>query len=83
MRAPWRGTGFLGAPALALLPCLAGFPACAGDAPPRLGAAAPASDLLLEARPGLIAMAPAHGVLFAEPAPAAAEPRDGAAQAPS
>ncbi|MGH8277677.1 MAG: peptidoglycan-binding protein, partial [Steroidobacteraceae bacterium] len=28
-------------------------------------------------------MAPAHSVLFAEPAPEAAEPRDGAAQAPS
>ncbi|MGH6801383.1 MAG: hypothetical protein ACRECZ_08220, partial [Methylocella sp.] len=85
MRAPWRGTGFLGVPALALLPCLAGLPACAGDAP-RLGAAAPSGDLPFKTMPGLLAMAPAHGVLFAKPAPETpeeAEPRDGAAQAPS
>src|ERR1700720_980401 len=71
MRAPWRGTGFLGA--LALLLSLAGFFAYAEDAPRRLGAAAPASDLL--------AMAPAHGGPLTEPAAEEAEPRDGAAEA--
>ncbi|MGI8568194.1 MAG: L,D-transpeptidase family protein, partial [Methylocella sp.] len=79
--APWRATGFLGALALALALCLGGFPASAGDAAPRLGAAAPSGDLPLEAMPGLMAMAPAHGVPFAEPAPEEAEPRDGAAPA--
>ncbi|MGH6852232.1 MAG: L,D-transpeptidase family protein, partial [Methylocella sp.] len=82
MRAPWRGG--LSVPALALLPCLAGFPAGAGDAPPRLRAAAPAGDLPLEARPGVMAMAPVHGVPLTEPAPEAlAEPQNDAAAAPS
>ena len=46
MRAPWRGMGFLGAPALALLVSVAGSPAYAGDAllAPRLGAAAPGAN---------------------------------------
>src|SRR5580692_11180006 len=86
MRAPWWGTGFLGAPALALLLCLAGSPGYAEDAllAPRLGAAAPAGNLPGNAMPGVMAMSPAHGVPFAEPAPEAqAEPRDGAAPAPS
>ncbi len=80
MGAPWRGTGFLGAAALALLPCLAGFPACAEDALPRLGAAAPDGNLALDAMlPGFMAMAPMHGVPITESAPKEAEPRDGAA----
>ncbi|MGH6846933.1 MAG: L,D-transpeptidase family protein, partial [Methylocella sp.] len=79
MRAPWRRTGFLGA--LALLPCLAGFQAFAEDAPKR--PAAPSADWPAKARPGLLAMAPARGVPFTEPAPEEAEPQDGAAQAPS
>jgi L,D-transpeptidase YcbB len=86
MRAPWRGTGFLGAPALALLLCVTGSPAYAVDAllARRLGAAAPAGYLPGEAMPGVIAMAPAHGVPFTEPAPEAqTEPPDGAAPAPS
>ncbi len=86
MRAPWRGTGFLGAPALALLLSLAGSPAYAEDAllAPRLGAAAPAGNLPGEAMPGVMAMSPAHGVPFTESAPEAqAEPRDGAAPTPS
>jgi murein L,D-transpeptidase YcbB/YkuD len=85
MRAPWRRTGFLGAPALALLLCVAGSPAHAEDAlfAPRRGAAAPAGDLPGEAK-RFMAMAPAHAVPFTEPAPEAqAEPRDGAAPAPS
>jgi murein L,D-transpeptidase YcbB/YkuD len=86
MRAPWRGAGILGAPALALMLCLAGSPAYAEDAllAPRLGAAAPAGYLPGEARPGFMAMSPAHGVPFTEPAPEApTEPPDGAAPAPS
>ncbi len=86
MRAPWRGMGFLGAPALALLVSVAGSPAYAGDAllAPRLGAAAPAANLLGEAVPGFVAMAPAHGGPFREPAPQAqAEPEEDAAPAPS
>jgi murein L,D-transpeptidase YcbB/YkuD len=83
MRAPRRGTGFLGALALALVLSLAGFPACAGDAPPRLGAAAPARNLPLEAMPGFMAMAPEHGVPFTESVPEEAEPRDGVAPAQS
>ena len=86
MRAPWRGTGFLGAPALALLLSLAGSPAYAEDAllAPRLGEAAPAGNLPGEAMPGFMAMSPAHGVPFTEPAPEAqAEPREGAAPVPS
>ena len=86
MRALRRGTGFLGAPALALLVCLAGSPACAEDAllAPRLGAAAPAGNIRGEAFPGVLAMSPAHGVPFTEPAPEApAEPQDGAAPAPT
>ncbi len=79
MRASWRRTGFLGA--LALLLSLAGFFAYAEDAPKRLGAAAPASDLPGEAMPGLLAMAPAHGGPLTEPAAEEAEPRDGAAEA--
>jgi murein L,D-transpeptidase YcbB/YkuD len=85
MRAPWRGAGFFGAPALALLLCLAGSPAYAEGAKlaPRLGAAVPAGYLPGEARPGFMAMSPAHGVPFTEPAPEApTEPRDGAAPAP-
>ena len=83
MRAPWRGAGFLGAPAL--LFCLGGSPAYAEDAllAPRVGAAAAASNLPGEARLGFMAMSPAHGVPFTEPAPEApTEPRDGAAAAP-
>jgi L,D-transpeptidase YcbB len=86
MRAPWWGTGFLGASALALLLCLAGSPAYAEDAllSPRLGAAAPAGNLPGLAIPGVMAMSPAHGVPFTEPASEAqAEPQDGAAPAPS
>jgi L,D-transpeptidase YcbB len=79
MRAPWRGTGFLGA--LALLLSLAGFFAYAEDAPKRLGAAAPSADWPAKARPGLIAMAPVHGGPMTKPAPEEAEPRDGAAEA--
>ena len=86
MRAPWRGTGFLGAPALALLLCVTGSPAYAADAllARRPGAAAPAGYLPGEAMPGVMAMAPAHGVPFTEPAPEAqTEPPDGAAPVPS
>src|SRR5580700_9347952 len=56
MRAPWRGAGFLGAPALALLFCLGGSPAYAEDAllAPRVGAAAAASYLPGEARPSFM-----------------------------
>ena len=84
MCAPWRGTGFLGALALQL--SLASSPAYAEDAhlAPRLGAAAPAGNLPGEAMPGFMAMSPAHGVPFTEPAPEApAEPQDGATPAPS
>jgi murein L,D-transpeptidase YcbB/YkuD len=77
MRAPWRWTGFGGALAL----CLAGFPAC-GEASPHLGAAAPSADWPGKAKPGVLAMAPSHGVPLTDEAPEA-EPRDGAAQAPS
>ena len=81
MRAPWRGTGFMGAPALALLFCLAGSPASTEDA---LGAAAPADHLPGEAMPGFMAMSPAHGVPLTEPAPEAqSEPRGDTAPAPS
>jgi L,D-transpeptidase YcbB len=86
MRALRRGTGFLGALALALLLSLAGSPAYADDAllAPRLGAAAPAGNFRGEAFPGVMAMSPAHGVPFTEPAPEApAEPQDGAAPAPT
>ena len=86
MCAPWRGADFFGAPALAFLLCLAGSPTYAEDAllAPRLGAAAPAGYLPGEAIPGFMAMSPAHGVPFTEPAPEApAEPPDGAAPAPS
>jgi L,D-transpeptidase YcbB len=86
MRAPWWGTGFLGAPVVALLLCLAGSPAYTEDAllAPRLGAAAPAGNLPGKAMPGVMAMAPAHGIPFTEPAPEAqAEPRNDAAPAPS
>jgi murein L,D-transpeptidase YcbB/YkuD len=86
MRAPWLGTGFLGAAALALLLAVACSPAYAEGAllAPRLGAAAPAGYLSGEAIPGVMAMSPAHGVPFAEPAPQApAEPQDGAAPVPS
>jgi L,D-transpeptidase YcbB len=86
MRAPWWGTGDLGALALALLLCLAGSPAYAEDAflAPHLGAAAPAGNLPGEAMPAVMAMSAAHGVPFTEPAPEAqAEPRDGTAPAPS
>jgi L,D-transpeptidase YcbB len=86
MRAPWRGTGFMGAPALALLFCLAGSPASTEDAllAPRLGAAAPADHLPGEAMPGFMAMSPAHGVPLTEPAPEAqSEPRGDTAPAPS
>jgi L,D-transpeptidase YcbB len=80
MRAPRRWTGFWGA--LALSPCLAGFPASARDAPPRLGAGAPSADWPAKAGPGVLAMAPSHGVLLTDEAPKA-EPPDGPAQAPS
>jgi murein L,D-transpeptidase YcbB/YkuD len=86
MRARWRGTGFLGAPALALLLCVAGSPAHAEDAlfAPRRGAAAPAGELPGEAMPGFMAMVPAHGAPFPESArEAQTEPRDGVAPAPS
>jgi L,D-transpeptidase YcbB len=86
MRALRRGTGFLGALALALLLSLAGSPAYADDAllAPRLGAAAPADNFRGETFPGVMAMSPAHGVPFTEPAPEApAEPQDGAAPAPT
>jgi L,D-transpeptidase YcbB len=86
MRAPWRGTGFLGALALALLLFLADSPAYAEDAllAPHRGTAAPAGNLPGEATPGFMAMSPAHGVPFPEQAPESpAEPRDGAAPAPS
>jgi murein L,D-transpeptidase YcbB/YkuD len=82
MRAPWRGTGFLGTPALALLLCLLGSPAYAEDAlpAPRLGAAAAAGNIPGKAIPGIMAMSPAHGVPFTEPAPEAqTEPQDGGA----
>ncbi|MGI8569702.1 MAG: L,D-transpeptidase family protein, partial [Methylocella sp.] len=81
--APWRATGFLGALALALALCLGGFPASAGDAAPRLGAAAPSGALPGKAMPGLMAMAPAHGGPLTKPAPEEAEPQDGAAPAQS
>jgi L,D-transpeptidase YcbB len=80
MRAPWRWTGFWGALALAL--CLADFPACAGEASPRPGAAAPSAGWPGKARPGVLAMAPSHGVPLTDEAPEA-EPPDGAAQEPS
>jgi murein L,D-transpeptidase YcbB/YkuD len=85
MRVPWRGTGFLSGPTLALSLFLAGFPACAEDAllARRFGMAAPNGDLPLEAMPGYMAMAPAHGLPFAEPAPEEPEPRDDAAPAQS
>ncbi len=86
MRAPWRGAGFLGAPALALLLSLADLPGYAEDAllAPRLGTAAPAGNLPGKAIPGIMAMSPAHGVPFTEPAPEAqAEPHDGPAPTPS
>ncbi|MGH6836501.1 MAG: L,D-transpeptidase family protein [Methylocella sp.] len=78
--------GFLGAPALALSVCLAGFPAYAEEAllAPRLGAEAPAGKLPGEALPGVMAMSLAHGVPFTEPArEGPPEPRDGGAPAPS
>jgi len=84
MHAPWRGAGFFDAPALAFLLCLAGSPAYAEGAllAPRLGAA-PAGSLPGKAVPGFMAMSPAHGVPFTEPAPEApTEPRDGAVSAP-
>ena len=84
MRAPWRGAGFLRASALVLLVCLA--PAYADDAllAPRLGAAAPAGNLPEEAIPGVMAMSPAHGIPFTDPAPEAqAEPWEGAPPTPS
>ncbi|MGQ0443702.1 MAG: L,D-transpeptidase family protein [Beijerinckiaceae bacterium] len=81
MRGLRRGTGFLGAPALAALLCLAGFPAC-GEASPHLGAVAPSADWPGKARSGVLAMAPSHGAPLTDKAPEA-EPREGAAQAPS
>ncbi|MDQ6703136.1 MAG: L,D-transpeptidase family protein [Pseudomonadota bacterium] len=70
MRARRRGTGFLGVPALALLLYLAGF-AYAEDAlqAPRLEQAGPAGGHSPRAGvPGFMAMSPAHGVPFVEPA---------------
>ncbi len=84
MRAPRRGTGLLRTPALTLLLSIAGSPACAEDGllAPGLGAAAPAGNLP-EDMPGFIAMSPAHGVPFTEPAPEAqTEPPDGVSPAP-
>ncbi|HEX3495312.1 MAG TPA: L,D-transpeptidase family protein [Methylocella sp.] len=86
MRAPWRGMGFLDASGLALLLFLAGSSAYAEDAllAARRGTAAPAGNLPGEATPGVMAMSPAHGVPFTEQVPEGpAEPRDGAAPAPS
>ncbi|MGH6813612.1 MAG: L,D-transpeptidase family protein [Methylocella sp.] len=71
---------------MALLIGLADSPTYAEDAllAPRLGAAAPAGNLPGEAKSGFMAMSPAHGVPFTEPAlEAPAEPRDGAAASPS
>jgi L,D-transpeptidase YcbB len=86
MRAAWRGTEFLYAPAVALLLCLAGSPAYAEEAPlaPRLGVAAAAGNMSGEAVPGFVAMSPVHSIPFTEPAPEGPpEPQDGAAPAPN